>query len=89
MPLSGTGKVDMNDETLRAKLHQSEDPWVERKEGCHSDKVLRTLVGFANSVPPGAESAVLFIGASNSGEHPGVADADTLQKEITGMASRA
>lgn len=80
----------MNEEKLRIKLAQSEDPWVERKESFHADKVLRTLVGFANSVPLGDEAAVLFIGASNTLKHPGVLNADEMQKDINGLVkSRA
>jgi hypothetical protein len=80
----------MNHEKLRAKLGQSEDPWVERKESFQADKILKTLVGLANSVPQGEEAAVLFIGASNSGKHPGVMDADGAQKEINSLVkSRA
>jgi hypothetical protein len=75
----------MNEEKLHRKLEQSEDPWVERKESYQEEKVLRTLVGFANSVPDGEESAVLFLGASNKGVHPGIGDADDLQKKLTGL----
>jgi hypothetical protein len=77
----------MNEETLRAKLEQAENPWVERKESFQEEKVLRALVGFANSVPDGEESAVLFLGASNGRGHPGIADADDAQKKINGLVT--
>jgi hypothetical protein len=75
----------MNESKLLAKLSQSEDGWVERKESYSSDKVLHALVGFANSLPEGADDAVLFLGASNSGNHPGLPDADDVQKRISGL----
>ncbi len=76
----------MNDHRLKAKLTQAEDPWVERKESFQEEKICKTLVAFANSVPTGEDAAVLFIGASNGGNHPGIADADGLQKKMTGLA---
>lgn len=75
----------MNESQLRAKLDQSEDPWVERKESFQDEKVLKTLVAFANSVPSGEQAAVLFLGASNKGTHPGIGDADGTQKKVTGL----
>lgn len=74
---------------LRQRLAQSEDPWTERKPAIKpSDEgrdLRRTLVAFANSVREG-EFAVLFVGAANDGRHPGVADADELQRKIDGIA---
>jgi hypothetical protein len=72
---------------LLTRLAQSEDPWVERKKSYNERDVKRTIVGFANSVAEGQE-AVLFIGAENSGQHSGVADADDLQKKISGHVGR-
>ncbi|HRE04635.1 MAG TPA: ATP-binding protein [Opitutaceae bacterium] len=74
---------------LRARLNQSEDPWTERKPVVKpSDEgrdIRRTLVGFANSVREG-EFAVLFIGAANDGRHPGVHDADEMQRKVDSIA---
>ncbi len=70
---------------LLARLEQSEDPWVERKASFDEKDVRKTLVGFANSVRQG-EIAVLFIGARNDGNHPGVKDADNMQKQVAGVA---
>lgn len=55
---------------------------MERKESFDEQKVRRTIVGFANSLPQGSEPAVLFIGASNNRSHPGLLDADDIQKRV-------
>lgn len=72
---------------LLSRLGQSEDPWVERKASFDETDVRRTLVGFANSVNEG-QTAVLFIGARNDGQHPGVRDADDTQKKLAGVATK-
>lgn len=72
---------------LLARLGQSEDPWVERKESFDDRDVRRTLVAFANSVNEG-QTAVLFIGARNDGQHPGLRDADDTQKKLAGVAAK-
>jgi schlafen family protein len=72
---------------LVARLGQSEDPWVERKASFDETDVRRTLVAFANSVNEG-QIAVLFIGARNGGQHPGVRDADDMQKKLAGVATK-
>jgi hypothetical protein len=76
----------LSEAALKSRLEQSEDPWVERKPN-HKDErdIRKTLVGFANSIPE-SEAAVLFVGASNSGNHPGILDADDAQKKIAGLA---
>ena len=66
---------------LLSRLDQSEDPWVERKQSFTEREVRKTLVAFANSVREG-EAAVLFLGASNDGHHPGLEDADETQKKV-------
>ncbi len=66
-------------------MAQSEDPWVERKQSFQERDVKKTLVGFANSVKEGA-TAILFVGASDTGEHPGVTDAEDTMKKIAGVA---
>lgn len=74
---------------LRQRLAASEDPWTERKPDVKpSDEgrdLRRTLVAFANSVREG-EFAVLFIGAANDGRHPGVRDADEMQRKVDTIA---
>ena len=77
------------DETdrLLARLAQSEDPWVERKQSFDEREVRKTVVGFANSMGEG-QTAVMFIGAHNKGQHKGVPDADDIQKKITGALER-
>lgn len=72
---------------LIARLNQSEDPWTERKQSFDERDVRKTVVAFANSVGEG-ETAVLFIGATNDGRHPGLLDADETQKKVAGVVSR-
>ncbi len=76
----------MDDARLIQKLAQSEDGWVERKESLDDGEVRRTIVAFANSLPEGSEPAILFLGASNNGRHPGLSDADGLQKKVRPQA---
>jgi hypothetical protein len=78
----------MTDEILIAKLDQSEDPWVERKESFDERDGRRTIVGFANLLPQGAEPAVLYLGASNKPQHPGLRDADGIQKKVHAQANQ-
>jgi hypothetical protein len=73
--------------SLMVRLNQSEDPWTERKESFDEREVRKTLVAFANSVRDG-EVAVLFLGARNDGNHPGLLDADDTQKKVAGIANR-
>jgi len=72
---------------LLTQLDRPEDPWVERKESFDERDVRKTLVGFANSVREG-EMAVLFLGARNNGQHPGLGDADDCQKKVAGAAKK-
>jgi hypothetical protein len=68
-------------------LNRSEDPWIERKQSYNEKELRRTIVGFANSVGEG-QTAVLFIGADNNGNHKGVADADQAQRDISRLLQR-
>ena len=77
----------MTEDKLRTLLTQPESAWVERKQSLQDDKVLRALVAFANSVPNGAEPAVIFLGASEKGDHPGLDNADEAQKTITSLVT--
>ena len=72
---------------LKERLNRSEDPWVERKPEPKDGgrDIRRTMVAFANSVSAG-EHAVLFVGASNKGSHPGVSNPDELQTTIRRIA---
>ena len=54
---------------LLARLAQSEDPWVERKQSFNEQEVNRTVGGFANTVGEG-QTAVMFIGAENKEKIP-------------------
>ena len=78
----------MTVDILRAKLAQAEDPWVERKESFDERDVRRTVVAFANSLPQGSEPAILFIGASNKRPHPGLPDADGMQKKVRAQVAQ-
>jgi hypothetical protein len=77
------------DETNRllARLTQSEDPWVERKQSFDERELRKTVVGFANSVSE-LQTAVMFIGADNKGRHKGVTDGDDMQKKVAGALQR-
>jgi len=58
-----------------------EDNLLERKVESDLKDVLKTLVGFANSVKPG-HTAVLLIGEKDDGNATGVTNPDTIQKRI-------
>lgn len=73
--------------TLLTRLNQSEDPWTERKESFEEREVRKTIVAFANSIRE-SEMAVLFLGARNDGNHPGLLDADDTQKKVAGISKR-
>ena len=71
---------------LLARLSDAEDQFTERKrDGASAAEFRRTLVAFANSVPPN-RSAVLYVGVSNSGEIIGVRDPDKLQRTLRKIA---
>ncbi len=63
----------------------NESPWednlIERKFESDLKDVLKTLVGFANSVKPG-HVATLLIGERNDGSTAGVTNPDNIQKTI-------
>src|SRR5258708_24976033 len=77
------------DQTARllARLTQSEDTWVERKQSFDEREVRRTVVGFANALTEG-QTAVMFVGAHNKGQHKGLPDADDVQKKVDGALQR-
>ena len=67
---------------LFERLKDPEDSFVERKlEGASLGELRRTLVAFANSVPPDRE-AVLYLGVHDNGTIAGVNNVDSLQKKI-------
>lgn len=71
----------LTDELL-ARLKHPEDALTERKlESLNRDEIRRTLVGFANSVPPG-RTAVLFIGVADDGTVKGCSNVDAKQKLV-------
>lgn len=74
---------------LRTRLSRSEDAWVERKpyQQDPTKDFRRTLVAFANSVMEG-EWAVLFVGASDNGDHPGVPNPDEVQRRALDVAEK-
>lgn len=72
----------MSDGSLRERLRQSEDNFIERKpDGVNARDIRRTLVAFANSVPQDRD-AVLYIGVADDGKPVGVQNPDALQKAI-------
>jgi hypothetical protein len=67
---------------LLERLSNGEDGLVERKpQTVKNEELRRTVVAFANTVRDG-ETAVLFIGVSNTGNVLGVDNPDELQKKI-------
>jgi|GEM_PF-3085475 predicted HTH transcriptional regulator len=67
----------MSIEMLRNRVNDCEDSLTERKSSGGYSEVIRTIVGFANSVPEG-RTGVLFIGVGNKGEIIGVENPENL-----------
>jgi len=62
--------------SLKSRITDLEDNFVERKEGIRSnDEIRKAAVSFANSLLEG-QTAVLFIGVSNDGAVTGVSESD-------------
>jgi len=75
-----------DDPALLAQVRDLEDQYVERKlEGAGGKVFKKTLIAFANSVPPG-RSATLLVGVGDSGAIVGVANPDGLQKTLRNIA---
>jgi len=66
---------------LVERMRQVEDGFTERKESAARHDVMKVLVGFANSVPPGRD-AVLYIGVRDDGQVVGVGDPDKVQRDV-------
>jgi hypothetical protein len=69
------------DEELRAALRAPEDNLVERKTEGDTKDVLKTVVGFANSVEIG-RVGILLVGVRNDGTIVGVRSPDETQKSL-------
>ncbi len=79
--------MDLSDQDLVARLHNFEDPFVERKsENDHKD-FLKTAVAFANTLPDGVPG-VLFVPVTNDGKIQ-TANLDHLQKKVSERLSPA
>lgn len=74
-------------EILKERLSDNEDGLTERKTSGASSDVIRTVVGFANSVPEN-RTGVLFVGVNNKGGIVGVENPDKLQKTIRNMCEK-
>jgi hypothetical protein len=74
-------------EELVSRLKDHEDGFIERKTqgAANAQEIRKTLVAFANSVPPG-RTAVFYIGVKNDGAVVGVTETDSLQKTIGDVA---
>jgi hypothetical protein len=75
-------KIQFSDEDLRARLHNFEDPFVERKSCGDIKDVLKSAVAFANSLPidvPG----VIFMPVKNDGSIDAGPNLETMQDTIT------
>ncbi len=71
----------MSIEELKRRVSNCEDSLTERKSSGAFNDVIKTVVGFANSVPEN-RTGVLFVGVNNNGEIIGVENPDKLQKTI-------
>src|SRR5713226_1727481 len=73
--------MDLSDQELLTRLHNSEDPYVERKSINDHKDFLKTAVAFANTLPDGIPG-VIFIPVTNDGKIQ-AADLDQLQKKVS------
>ncbi|HVS88482.1 MAG TPA: ATP-binding protein [Candidatus Acidoferrum sp.] len=83
--------LELSDLELLSRLSNTEDNFVERKLFSDDRKWLRTVVGFANSLPIGFPG-VLFIGAYDTGaiEQPKTTvNLDSLQKKLAERLNEA
>jgi len=78
----------MSPNDARRRLADYEDNFTERKpESANAGELRRTLVAFANSVPP-ERSAILFIGVHDNGQILGCSNPDATQKTIRKIAEQ-
>jgi hypothetical protein len=71
----------LSDQEIEVRLNNLEDSLTERKtEGDRKD-FLKTICGFANSVPEG-QIGILFIGVKDDGTIKGIKGPESLQKTI-------
>lgn len=80
--------IELSDQDILVRLKNFEDAFVERKSTGDMRDLLKTAVGFANSIPVGYP-AILFYGVTDKGEPEGKANLDTLQKTINEKLSEA
>lgn len=76
------GMIQLSDGDILSRLSNLEDSFVERKTEGDSGDWLKTVIGFANSVPIGYP-ALLFIGVKDDGTIQGLANTDSLQKKLS------
>jgi hypothetical protein len=80
--------LTLSDADLLSRLDNLEDSFVERKTEGDSSDWLKTVVGFANTVPIGYP-AVLFIGVKNDGTIQGLTNPDSVQKSLSNKIANA
>jgi len=68
-------------ELLKSRINDVEDSLTERKTSYSFSDAIKTIVGFANSVPEN-RTGVLFIGIDDKGVVIGVDNTDKMQKDI-------
>lgn len=73
--------MDLSHEELISRLHNFEDPYVERKSLNDQKDFLKTVVAFANTLPDGVPG-VMFVPVMDDGRIQ-VADLDQIQREIS------
>jgi schlafen family protein len=74
--------IHLSNEDYLSRLSNLEDSFVERKTEGDSGDWLKTVVGFANSVPVGYP-AILFIGVRDDGSVQGLENPDSVQKSLS------
>jgi predicted HTH transcriptional regulator len=80
--------IELEEADLLSRLHDFENPFVERKAGSDIKDCLKTAVAFANSLPIDAPG-VLFVPVYNDGRVQQGQNLESLQKTISEQISRA
>ena len=76
----------MTDAEVQKRLFDLEDGLTERKPEGDSGDILKTIVGFANSVQED-QTGILFIGVRDDGTVTGLRNSDKLQKTVSDICA--
>ena len=80
--------IELSDGDILSRLSNLEDSFVERKTEGDSGDWLKTVIGFANSVPIGYP-ALMFIGVKDDGTIQGLANTDSVQKKLSSKVNES